>query len=502
MPRIGVRLNRHGRVQNEVVSPEPTAGRRILANTAYRTVADVGSKLASLALYVLMGRKLGAAEFGVFTLGLSIVMLATALGGFGQDVILMREVARRHEEIHRFFANTLVLKLILALPALGLTLGIGLLAGLGREQLLVVGLLGIGVIAELLASTCFAVFQAHERFAYIPIALISERLFTAVVGIVALERGAGVVAISVVYLVGAMLGLALALLLVLRRIVRPRLEVTWRTWWPLMQTAAPVGVAVVFGLVLSRIDTAMLAAFKSKIVVGNYGAAYRLFEAPLLLSFGVTAAVYPVLSRLTRSTVPPVGVIFERAVKLAVALTSPIAVGAAILSGPVIELLYGDSFDAAGGALALLAPALALFPIGYLAAYLLVSQGRQRILSLVYGLVAAENILANVVLIPLFSLKGAALGTSVSQLLQTAALVYYAGQVAGAIDWPRMLGGTVVASVLAGAAMALLRGNLAAAIGVGAAIYVVALLVFEQLVFPQDAGALWNFVRRDLRRHT
>jgi stage V sporulation protein B len=293
-----------------------------------------------------------------------------------------------------------------------------------------------------------------------------------------------------------LLGLAVALLLVFRRIVRPRLEVTWRTWLPLMQTAAPVGVAVVFGLVLSRIDTAMLAAFKSRTVVGNYGAAYRLFEAPLLVSFGVTAAVYPVFSRLTASTVPPVGVVFGRAVKLAVALTLPVAVGAAILSGPVIELLYGSSFDAAGGALTLLAPALALFPIGYLAAYLLVSQGRQRVLSVVYGLVAAENILANFVLIPLLSLKGAALGTSVSQLLQTAALVYYARQAAGAVDWPRVLGGTVVASVLAGGAMALLRDNLGAAIGAGAAIYIVALMVFEQLAFPQDARALWAFVRR------
>ena len=242
----------------------------------------------------------------------------------------------------------------------------------------------------------------------------------------------------------------------------------------------------------------MLAAFKSKTVVGNYGAAYRLFEAPLLLSFGVTAAVYPVLSRLTRTTVPPVGFIFGRAVKLAVALTLPIAVGAAILSGPVIELCTATPSSRPAERSGC-SPALALFPIGYLAAYLIVSQGRQRILSLVYGLVAAENILANVVLIPLFSLKGAALGTSVSQLLQTAALVYYAGQVAGAIDWPRILGGTVVASVLAGAAMALLRGNLAAAIGVGAAIYVIALLVFEQLVFPEDAGALWAFVRRTAR---
>src|SRR5439155_26682809 len=121
-------------------------------------------------------------------------------------------------------------------------------------------------------------------------------------------------------------------------------------------------------------------------------------------------------------------------------------------------------------------------------------QSRQRVLSFVYGFVAAENILANLVLIPLWSLKGAALGTSVSQLLMTATLVYFARRETGPIDWPRILAGTVVASILAGAAIAVLRGNLEVAIGAGAAIYTGTLLVFEQLVFPEDAGALWAFM--------
>jgi hypothetical protein len=75
-------------------------------------------------------------------------------------------------------------------------------------------------------------------------------------------------------------------------------------------------------------------------------------------------------------------------------------------------------------------------------------------------------------------------------------LVYYARRETGSIDWQRILAGTVVASILAGAAMAVLRGDLAVAIGVGAAIYAGTLLVFEQLVFPEDAGALWAFMRR------
>ena len=50
-------------------------------------------------------------------------------------------------------------------------------------------------------------------------------------------------------------------------------------------------------MILFRIDTVMLAAYESDAVVGNYGAAYRLFESTLFLSWAVGAAVYPVYSR-------------------------------------------------------------------------------------------------------------------------------------------------------------------------------------------------------------
>src|SRR5918999_6072840 len=95
---------------------------RILANTAYRGLADLGSKIISLALYVVMARELGESGFGVFTFGLAVAMLVTALGGFGQDAILVREVARDRSRIDHYFGNTLVLKVVLAFPALAVAI--------------------------------------------------------------------------------------------------------------------------------------------------------------------------------------------------------------------------------------------------------------------------------------------------------------------------------------------------------------------------------------------
>ncbi len=470
--------------------------RSILANTGYRLVADVGSKVASLVLFVVMAREFGDSRFGVFTFALTFVILATTLANFGQDQILTREVARDRSRFSGYFANTLAVKIVLATTSLAIAIGIAAVAGIDRETLEALLLLGPAVTLELLMATCFASYQAFERLEFIPIALISQRFVTAAVGIAALLQGAGVVAVSAIYLGGSALGFGLALWFLVRKVARPQLELEPRRWPALMRAALAIGLAGVFAVVLFRIDTAMLAAFEPKDVVGDYGAAYRLLEATLFVAWSVGAAVYPVFSRLTATSDPPVGLVFERGLKLSVALTLPLAAGALVLAGPLIEVLYGSSYDDAETALRLLAPAIALYPICYVTGYLLVSQDRQRILTWVYGLVALENVLANLVLIPWLSLDGAALGTSISQLLVAVALVAFARRTTGLIRWGRIAGGPVLATLLAAGTMAALRHDLAVAVLAGTAVYLVALVLFERLLFPEDADALLKMLSR------
>ena len=470
--------------------------RSILANTSYRLIADVGSKVASLAFFVVMARELGASRFGVFTFALAFVILATTLANFGQDVVLTREVARDRSRFNGYFANTFAVKIVLATTSLAVAIGIAAVVGIDRETLEALLLLGPAVTLELLMATCFASYQAFERLEYIPIALISQRFVTAAVGIAALVKGAGVVAVSGIYLGGSALGLGLALWFLVRKIARPRLEIEPRRWLPLMRAALAIGLAGVFAVVLFRIDTAMLAAFEPKAVVGDYGAAYRLLEATLFVAWSVGAAVYPVFSRLTVTSDPPVGPVFLRGLKLSIALTLPLAAGALVLGRPSGAASLRFLVRGRETALRLLTPAIALYPICYVTGYLLVSQDRQRVLTWVYGLVALENFLANLVLIPWLSLNGAALGTSISQLLVAVAFIVFAQRTVGRLDWSRIAAGPVVATLLAAGTMAVLRDELALAVSAGTVVYLVALVLFERFLFPEDARAVLDLLPR------
>lgn len=469
---------------------------RILANTGFRAVADIGSKIASIALYVVMARRLGDAAFGVFTFGMAFVTLVTTLANMGQQAILTREVARDRARFHDYFTNTLSLQLALSVPALLLALGVHAVLGFDAGARTVVLLLGVAVVAEALMTTCFAVFQAYERLGFIPIVLLAQRWTTAAVGIAAVALGGDVVTVSAIYLAGAVGALALALYYVVTRIARPRLEVHIRRWLPLMRVALPIGIAGVFATILFRIDVAMLGWYTTDAEVGQYGAAYRLLESTLFISWSIGTAVYPVFSRLSRMSATPIAAVFQAALKLALALTLPAAIGAAVLAYPLMELLYGAQFRDGASALVLLAPTIILYPPTYIAALVLISQDRQSTLAWVYGSVTLVNVGLNMVLIPRYSFDGAAFATSFCEALRAAAMMALALRASGAIRARAVTVGPVLASALAGGAMALLYDQVLAAIPVAAVVYVVTLLLYERRFHPHDYARVMAFVRR------
>ena len=264
--------------------------------------------------------------------------------------------------------------------------------------------------------------------------------------------------------------------------------------------AMPIGLGMVALTLLTRIDMIMLAAFKATFAVGQYSAAYRLLDTTAFVAWSVNVAVLPTMARLTVSTVPSIGSVFQRALKLVLAITVPTAVGAAILSGPIVNLLYGAEFHKAGGALTLLALTITLAPISALTSQLLYAQGAGRAVGLIYAAVFLENVVVNLILIPRYSLNGAAAGTSISEMLVSATLLFYARNLCGRLALRRMLAGALLGSLAAASVMVAFHSSLAIAIPVAIVTYLTVFLTHERLAFPEDFGVARSFLARVARR--
>ncbi len=471
----------------------PQAGSRssrILVNAGFRAVADTGSKLATAALYIFIARKLGTTQFGVYAFALSFVGLVTALGFFGQDIVLTREVSRDHGRLEEYYSNAMVSRAMFSIPPLLVALLVATLAGMSGHTRLVILLLGIGFTGDYMVQVPFAVFQAYERVSLVAVVLIAQRWITTATAIVALYLGAGLVAVVGIYCAGSLMASALGTWMMYRRIAKPRLRIDFRGALRVTREALPIGIALVALAILFRIDMTMLAIFKPANQVGYYAAAYKLLESSAFFSWAVNVAVLPSLSRLSIKTIPPVGDVYQRGLKLVIAITLPVAVGAIVLAGPIISLLYGGQYHRSAVALALLAPTVALFPISALTSQLFFAQGRRPIVAIVYAVVGLENIALNLVLIPHFSLLGAAVGTSISELLVAGSLIVLAGELHGRLDFRRMLAGPVLASAGAGALMFLLHDKALVAAPLAIVAYFALLLGYERIAFPEDFSVL------------
>jgi O-antigen/teichoic acid export membrane protein len=194
--------------------------------------------------------------------------------------------------------------------------------------------------------------------------------------------------------------------------------------------------------------------------------------------------------------------VYQRGLKLVIAITLPMSVGAVVLADPIITLLYGSQFHPAAKALALLAPTIALFPIASLSSQLFFAQGRRPTVALVYAVVAVENILLNLILIPRYSYNGAAAGTSISEVVVTVALIVLAAKMRGKLELRRLLVGPALASAAAGGVMLALHHHLWPALGLGIASYFAVLLAYERVAFPDDFSVVQVLVAQLRARFT
>jgi O-antigen/teichoic acid export membrane protein len=469
---------------------------RILMNAGFRAIADIGAKLATAALYLLVARKAGASQFGVLAFGISFAGIVVTLGQFGQEVVLTREVSRDHGQLERYYSDVLFSKLMLSVPPLLVAVGVALLGGMSAHTSAVVLFMGLGFVGDCVIGVSFAAFQAFERISLVPVVLVTQRWVTTATAASALFLGQGVVAVAAIYCAGAAMAAVLAVWLMFRKIARPRLHFDWRASLRISRDTIPIGLGTIAFLLLSRIDTSMLELFQSSAEVGQYGAAYRLLETTAFVTWSVNTAVIPTMSRLSRRSEPPVGLVYERAIKLVLSITVPLAVGAAVLAVPIVALLYGPEYKRAAEALVLLAPTIMLYPISALSTALIYSQDVRRIVGATYVSVLLENIVWNLIAIPRFSLYGAAAGTSVSELLVASTLVLLSKGLHGRLNLRRMIAGPLLASALSAAAMAWFRDSLAVAVPLGIVVYLATLLLFERLAYPEDFAVLGGLAAR------
>ena len=466
----------------------------------------VVSVLGAASIRVITTR-LGAAAFGVFVLVQSYVSIIQTFTDLGLAQVLQRDIARGDQDDRTLLGHAMGLRLTLSILAVPVGVVLGLLIYADKSNTLKIGLV------VLLCSMPFAVsrevtsayFSAKLRNVVLAVGAVLQQMVF--VGLVIL---AVVLHKSIVYCIGAILvGNIVATLftnVLARREVPYRPSFNRDVWMSMLRTSSPIGFAYIVGLLYFKADTVILSFLSTTKQIGYYGAAYSIVSVFIVLPSILTRTFLPSMVQADREQL-------DGSVHAALryfTIGGTFSAAAIMVCGPtVIRVVAGPHFSAANPPLRILGFGLIFIFVATALSSICIARGKGQRIFVMSVVSLILNVALNLLAIPKFGIKGAAVATLVCEVVS---LAIFLRLVRRELDLHVRLVQDLVRPALAGAitcgvlAPVYLRSNLSVGYGLllipaTLLVYVVAISLLRGLP-PQvesSARAMWS---RDFRaRH-
>ena len=191
----------------------------------------------------------------------------------------------------------------------------------------------------------------------------------------------------------------------------------------LLAFSLPLLSIMIIGTVISWTDILLLGYFKTATDVGLYNAALPLVNMLPLIVAAINFIFVPLVTQsFVLNRMAEIRANYAALSKWIYALTLPIFLILLLFPGMVVTILFGPSYATASIALQILACGYFISTILGLNGAVLLALGQTRFIMLSSLISAIINIVLNCILIPQFSIAGAALATTVALVLRNVML--------------------------------------------------------------------------------
>ena len=451
-------------------------GARVARNVGALTLARGVTMLLTLGTVAHLTRALGPDAFGVIGYGLALYGYFSLAARPGLETLAIRELARDPGRVGALAADVTSLQVALALVAAAAYFATVALLDRPASERLALALVGAPLLAQ--PFTLEWVYQGVERMGVLAARNVAASALQ-LAGALAWVRGPEDLAWAAALQGAAFAVVTAALLVAFWRDFGPlRLRVDLRAWAALLRPALPIAAASFMILVYYNLDKLMLASFRDDAAVGLYDVAYRLVMVALVPAAILSQAFFPALSAALgdRQRMAAGARAYARS-NLGVGL--PVALGGALLAGPLVGLLAGADFAPAAPVLVLLMANVGVVYLNMALGQPLLAWDRQDAYFRAVGGGAVANVGLNLWLIPAHGATGAAWATLGAEAVVLVAL---------AVVHARVIGRLPVGAAL--------RALAAAAVGVGTPVGGVLALggpwaAGAALAVPGYAAAAW-----------
>jgi O-antigen/teichoic acid export membrane protein len=380
-------------------------------------IANVLGRGLAYAGFILMARRLDSRYIGAYALLVTAGMMVELVSALGLDKILTREIsARPAAEGQSYFWAALPVRLVMTTVSAAIAWA-SLLFFFKKE--LVVTPLEAGVFlsaafAAGVSRNCEAYLAGHERLLPVAIAQLSERMvfFCAVLLLLLgfLTFGKMLCFAPLAALMRSLIVAWSTLKIWTRRLAPRRQQLR-----PLFRNALEMFSLEILALVYFRSDVFLVARMGGLRETAYYQVSYKVFDGCLSFFSGLLVASFPRMVRdQSRNT-----------------LNKMLALGTAWMAAPVAivilarqQILSALRPEYVAGATSLVWLMLTV-PLVYITSTLAnaaIAAGRVKLLIVMAGLLLIVNLSLNLVLIPRYSINGAAFSTFACELFSAMVL--------------------------------------------------------------------------------
>lgn len=384
---------------------------KILEQTSWQVFGKIITSLSTILILAFVTRNYGESGTGLFTMVLTYLAFFYLAADFGINAHVLKKIQIEFRKLLGFrilWGLTLSLIAILVAPLMPFNN----ILFYQSVQFGAAAIIGYGVFI-----TTNAIFQSRLRY--------DLSVISAVVGVLV---SSGIILWGVLnhlpapflisaHSIGWVLTAVLSLILARRFVSK---------LWPLIDfsfirstviEAWPISLSLVLNVVYFRVDSYLLAIFKSFADVGIYNLSYQVFQSALVLPTFIMNAYYPQMLdvfkniKLFKSTLVSAGILL-----LSLSLIGCVAT--ILISPLLINILTGGSgFAGSAISLQILALSLPAYFLSSLLMWTLVTVKMYKQMLAIYGIGLFVNVALNILLIPRYSFLAAASVTGISEYL-------------------------------------------------------------------------------------
>jgi O-antigen/teichoic acid export membrane protein len=321
--------------------------KRIAKNSSVTMGAGIVNMVGALVTLAVVARYLDAEGFGQYIFVMAFIAVFEVLTDMGYNAILVREIARAKDQLPRIVGTAVVVKLFVALLTFSLIListsVFGLAVELSPEVKNAIYVMALVVTLDFFVDICISTARAHEKMEYEGIIVVFNRVSTVLfIGGVAIFK-LGFLNLFLARLYSNILTLGLSIFIYVRRFTKLQLAYDVSTSRQLTKEALPLGVGQLVDRLYVTTNFILIRIIQSAAQVGFYGGAYRIIQKCGIVAVSVVAAVFPVFSMLSQSSVSSLALAHEKTLKFLVAISLPVVVIMSCHAKQITTILFGTN---------------------------------------------------------------------------------------------------------------------------------------------------------------